>query len=53
MTETVSRHRKVMMYLVLASLGWSLGGVLIKGIAWNPMAISGMRSLIGAILIRV
>lgn len=53
MTETVSRHRKALMYLVLASFGWSLGGVLIKGIAWNPMAISGMRSLIAAILIRV
>ena len=53
MTDTVSGHRKALVYLVLASLGWSLGGLLIKGIAWNPMAISGMRSLIGAVLIRV
>ncbi|MGA8753342.1 DMT family transporter [Candidatus Deferrimicrobium sp.] len=53
MTEPVSEHRKALVYLVLASLGWSLGGLLIKGIAWNPMAISGMRSLIGVILIRV
>jgi drug/metabolite transporter (DMT)-like permease len=52
-TEPVFGHRKAMVYLVLASLGWSLGGLLIKGIAWNPMAISGIRSLIGAVLIRV
>ncbi len=44
-------RRKALLFLVLAALGWSLGGVLIKGIAWNPMAISGVRSLVGALLI--
>lgn len=45
-------RRRSILFLVLAALGWSLGGLLIKGIHWHPMAISGMRSLIGALLIR-
>jgi drug/metabolite transporter (DMT)-like permease len=44
-------QRKALLFLVLAALGWSLGGVLIKGIDWHPMAISGARSLIGAVVI--
>lgn len=32
--------------LLLTSLLWSLGGVLIKAIDWNPMAIAGTRSAI-------
>jgi drug/metabolite transporter (DMT)-like permease len=32
--------------LLLAALCWSLGGVLIKSIAWPPMAIAGGRSAI-------
>ncbi|HEY1769171.1 MAG TPA: DMT family transporter [Chthoniobacterales bacterium] len=34
------------MLLLLAALCWSFGGVLIKSIAWPPMAISGGRSAI-------
>jgi drug/metabolite transporter (DMT)-like permease len=30
---------------------WSLGGLLIKRVQWDPMAISGMRSAIGALAI--
>lgn len=32
--------------LLIAALGWSLGGVLIKSIDWPPMAIAGGRSAI-------
>jgi drug/metabolite transporter (DMT)-like permease len=32
--------------LLLAALCWSFGGVLIKSIAWPPMAIAGGRSAI-------
>ncbi len=32
--------------LLVAALGWSLGGVLIKSIGWPPMAIAGGRSAI-------
>src|SRR4051812_12541000 len=33
-------------FLLLAALGWSLGGVLIKSVHWHPMALAGARSLI-------
>jgi drug/metabolite transporter (DMT)-like permease len=32
--------------LLLAAMGWSLGGVLVKSIDWHPMAIAGGRSAI-------
>ena len=32
--------------LLLCSVLWSLGGVLIKSVDWHPMAIAGMRSAI-------
>ena len=37
--------------LLLTSLLWSLGGVLIKAVDWNPMAIAGSRSMIAVLLI--
>jgi drug/metabolite transporter (DMT)-like permease len=37
--------------LVLSALLWSLGGVLIKSIEWNPLAIAGSRSLIAVLLL--
>ncbi len=40
-------------FLVAASLLWSTGGLLIKSVQWNPMAISGMRSLIAALIMLV
>lgn len=45
----MNQRTKATIYLVLASLLWSTGGVLIKYIPWNPMAISGMRSGIAAV----
>lgn len=44
------RRVSVCIMLVTAVL-WSLGGVLIKSVEWNPMAISGARSAIAAILL--
>lgn len=37
--------------LVLCALLWSTGGFLIKLVDWNPLAIAGVRSLIGAVTI--
>jgi drug/metabolite transporter (DMT)-like permease len=37
--------------LILSALLWSLGGVLIKSIEWNPLAIAGSRSLIAVLLL--
>lgn len=35
--------------LLTAALIWSTGGFLIKWVQWHPLAISGMRSAIGAL----
>src|SRR5258708_21662126 len=35
--------------LILTAVLWSLGGVLIKSIEWNPLAVSGGRSAIAVI----
>lgn len=37
--------------MMVAAFLWSLGGVLIKLVNWNPLAIAGMRSLIAAVVI--
>lgn len=37
--------------LIVSALLWSLGGVLVKSIEWNPMAISGVRSGIATIVL--
>ncbi|HXM01931.1 MAG TPA: DMT family transporter, partial [Chthoniobacterales bacterium] len=44
---------KNVVLLLLAALFWSLGGVLIKSIDWNPVAIAGARSLIAVFLIAI
>jgi drug/metabolite transporter (DMT)-like permease len=37
--------------LILTAIFWSLGGVLIKSIDWNPLAVSGGRSAIAVIVL--
>ncbi len=37
--------------LLLCAFLWSTGGLLIKLVSWNPFAIAGIRSLLGAITI--
>ena len=37
----------------LASLAFSTGGLIIKLIPWSPLAINGVRNLIGACVILV
>lgn len=44
-------NKIAIIYLIIASLLWSLGGVLIKLIQLNPIAITGIRSTISAALI--
>lgn len=43
-------RKKAIWYLVIASVLWSIGGLFIKLIDWNPMAISGARSGIAAVV---
>ncbi len=46
----MQRSRAILLLLV-AALIWSTGGLLIKWVQWPPLAISGMRSLIGALFL--
>lgn len=39
--------------LATAAILWSLGGLLIKFVPWNPMAVSGFRSGIAVILMLI
>lgn len=41
---------KAIIYLVITSILWSTGGLFIKLVDWNPLAIAGARSGIAAIL---
>jgi len=42
---------KAVIYLVVTSVLWSLGGLLIKLVDWKPMAIAAGRSAISALVI--
>jgi len=44
-------HKKALLFLIMTSLLWSSGGLLIKMVNWNPPAIAGMRSAIAVIFI--
>ncbi len=48
---TVVSRRKAIALLLFAAVLWSLGGLLIKSVHWNPPAIAGARSAIAAVLI--
>ena len=39
-----------LLLLVATAILWSFGGLLIKLVQWNPIAIAGMRSLIAALI---
>ncbi len=41
---------KALAFLILTAVLWSMGGLLIKLIEWNPLAIAGARSLIAAVM---
>jgi drug/metabolite transporter (DMT)-like permease len=41
-------RQKAVGLLVITSILWSFGGLLIKLVDWHPLAIAGMRSLIAA-----
>ena len=49
--EPATVHRRAVLMLLAAAILWSSGGFLIKWIEWSPVAIAGMRSLIGAAMI--
>jgi len=44
-------HTRAVGQLLMAALLWSLAGVLIKGIAWPALAVSGGRGIIAALFL--
>jgi drug/metabolite transporter (DMT)-like permease len=44
-------HFRWILLLVITAVLWSSGGLLIKTVAWNPLAIAGTRSAIAALVI--
>jgi len=42
---------KAIIYLIITALLWSSGGLLIKMVTWNPVAIAGTRSAIAGLVI--
>lgn len=46
-----SEHRRALAYLTATAILWSLGGLLIKLVDWNAMAIAGARSAIAALVL--
>lgn len=50
--ENVNLQRKqAVWFVLLAAVLWSSGGLLIKSVSWHPLAISGARSAIAAIIV--
>lgn len=47
------RRENAIILLLFAGVMWSLGGLLIKSIPWPPLAISGLRGGIAAIVIYI
>jgi drug/metabolite transporter (DMT)-like permease len=44
-------RKKALLLIVLVAILWSSGGVLIKLVSWNPLALAGIRSLISAVFL--
>jgi len=44
------RH-KAIVFLALSAILWSFGGLFIKLVSWNPMAIAGLRSFIAVLVL--
>jgi drug/metabolite transporter (DMT)-like permease len=53
MMESVTEKRKAVIFLILAAMLWSTGGVLIKSISWQPLSILAGRSIFSSILFLV
>jgi drug/metabolite transporter (DMT)-like permease len=46
-------HRKAVLLLIVTSLLWSLGGVLVKSVDWPSMAKAGVRSAMASVVFLV
>lgn len=46
-----SERRLAVFLMIFTNVLWSSGGLLIKGVDWNPIAIAGARSAVSAVVI--
>lgn len=46
------KHRAIILMLICSSL-WSIAGIFIKLIPWNPLVIAGFRSLVASLVVVV
>lgn len=55
MKESILKNQryKSIIFLIIASILWSTGGILIKLVDWNPVAIAGSRSFISSIVVLI
>jgi drug/metabolite transporter (DMT)-like permease len=49
--DTPSERRKAILFVILAAILWSTGGLMIKIISWGPFAILGGRSIFSTIVL--
>ncbi len=52
MAEIKAQKKSILLMLTCASL-WSIAGIFIKLIPWNPLVIAGFRSLIAAVIVLI
>ena len=48
---TCENRSQAILFLIIAALLWSSGGLFIKVVSWHPLAIAGVRSLFSALVI--
>jgi len=51
MTDPMEIRYKAIVFLALSAILWSFGGLFIKLVSWNPMAIAGLRSFIAVLVL--
>jgi drug/metabolite transporter (DMT)-like permease len=47
----MEKRSKAILFLLLSALLWSSGGLMIKLVSWNPVAIAGLRSFIAMVVL--
>lgn len=47
----IMTRKKALLLIALVAILWSSGGILIKLVSWNPLALAGLRSLISAVFL--
>jgi len=47
----MEERSKAILFLLLSAILWSSGGLLIKWVSWNPVAIAGLRSFIAMVVL--